>query len=777
MPSPTTIDEFLDIARKSGVVDEKKLTAQLERLRTSGQFPADPVQMARELIAEGVLTRFQAEQFLQGKWRRFTIGRYKVLEKLGAGGMGSVYLCEHTLMRRRVAVKVLPSTKDSDNSSIERFEREARAVATLDHPNLVRAYDFDSDDKLHFLVMEHIDGSSLQEIVKRSGPLDPIRAAHYIRQSALGLQYAHERAGLIHRDIKPGNILVDRSGIVKVLDLGLALVLHDTDDAITKKYDENVLGTADYLSPEQAIDSHGVTICTDIYSLGATFYYCLTGKPPFGDGTVAQKLIWHQTRQPKSLREMRPDAPPALIAIVEKMMAKDPAQRYQKPQDVVDSLAPWTQTPIPPPLDTEMPFHSLAASPRSQANIDVNASSNRTASAGGSSRKPWQVPGAPSAPPPSPMPSRVIPPTEGPSSDVVRAAMGPASTPSAADRTAPLSPGSPPAPRAPAPAPAANARPPVRQPVLQPQAGQALGIQTVPSSTVTDATEENPPWETDTDTPKKRPTRTTPAIPLGKGLPFVDVTNNKKLLLILAAAGVLIVVPLLGLAVFFILSLRSGPAPKPNPQARNRAPIRVDLNRQRLQPLLVNCKDGDHFLLSGRMEETELALINRKNVTIESDSGNPIIWNFPRNAAPASRMFTVQACQSCKIRGITFDGINRAEILLVLFGDCSGTRFEQLTFQNSTRYGVLIGGSRGTAQAPVTFDNVTFTTQNKQAAVFFNIFGAGDKLLIKTNEHFDFQICNFLGTGSRFKAPKKDVVDHVTANGGNGAPFQLDIGE
>src|ERR1700694_4881037 len=162
-------------------------------------MPDEPGKLAGLLVRDGVLSHFQAEQILLGKWRRFTIGKYKVLERLGAGGMGSVYLCEHMLMRRRVAVKVLPTAKAEDSSSLERFYREARAVAALDHPNIVRAYDIDQDDNLHFLVMEHVDGSSLQEIVKKAGPMDPLRAAHYIRQAALGLQHAHESAGIVHR--------------------------------------------------------------------------------------------------------------------------------------------------------------------------------------------------------------------------------------------------------------------------------------------------------------------------------------------------------------------------------------------------------------------------------------------------------------------------------------------------------------------------------------------------------------------------------------------------
>src|SRR5215471_17957199 len=273
MPAPTTNDELLDLVRKSGVQEEKKLDAYLEKLRAGSVFPSEPSKLAGYMVRDGLLTHFQAEQLLLGKWRRFNIGKYKVLERLGAGGMGSVYLCEHKLMRRRAAVKVLPAAKGEDPSSLERFYRAARAVAALDHPNIVRAYDIDQDDKLHFLVMEYVDGTSLQEIIKKHGPMDITRAAHYIRQAAIGLQHAHIE-GLVHRDIKPGNILVDRSGIVKVLDMGLARFFHDEDDVLTRKFEENVLGTADYLAPEQALDSHAVDIRADIYSLGATFYFC-----------------------------------------------------------------------------------------------------------------------------------------------------------------------------------------------------------------------------------------------------------------------------------------------------------------------------------------------------------------------------------------------------------------------------------------------------------------------------------------------------------------------
>jgi serine/threonine protein kinase len=342
MPAPTTGAELLELMRKSSVVEEKQLARYLT---DDGKVPFDnePGKLAALLVRDRVLTKFQAEQFLQGRWRRFTIGKYKVLDRIGIGGMGSVYLCEHKFMRRLAAVKVLPVARAQDPSALERFYREARAVAALDHPNIVRAYDIDQEDGLHFLVMEYVEGSSLQEIVRRDGPLEAARSARYISQAALGLQHAHEVAAIVHRDIKPGNLIVDRAGTVKVLDMGLARFFNDENDVLTRKYDENVLGTADYLAPEQVLDSHGVDIRADIYSLGATFYFCLTARTPFGDGTTAQKLIWHQTRRPKPVRSFRSDVPEGLIAVLEKMMAKDVLERYQTPAEVVGALAPWVE--------------------------------------------------------------------------------------------------------------------------------------------------------------------------------------------------------------------------------------------------------------------------------------------------------------------------------------------------------------------------------------------------------------------------------------------------
>ncbi len=359
MPAPTTTAELFELIRKSELLPAQRLDTFLVQA-TAATPSATPKEMAALFVAAGILTQFQADQFLQGKWRGFTIGKYRVLERLGAGGMGTVYLCEHVMVGRRVAVKVLPTAQAANPSILGRFYREARASGALDHPNLVKCHDIDQDGNLHFLVMDYADGANLQEIVARSGPLSPERTAHYVSQAALGLQHAHG-AGLIHRDVKPANILVERNGTVRVLDMGLARFFHDNTDLLTLKYDDNnVLGTADYVAPEQALNSHEVDVRADVYSLGATAYFCLTGQPPFPTGKVAQKLIWHQVRQPTPIRELRPNVPPGLIAVVNRMMAKAPTQRYQVPGEVVEALAPWTTEPIAPPSEAEMPRLSPA---------------------------------------------------------------------------------------------------------------------------------------------------------------------------------------------------------------------------------------------------------------------------------------------------------------------------------------------------------------------------------------------------------------------------------
>jgi len=335
------VDTFLDLVRRSRLIDNDRLDRAIEHIEKEiGEKPRDSRQVADALIEQGLLTSWQCNNLLEGKHRGFFLGKYRLLGLLGSGGMSSVYLAEHLLMQRRVAIKVLPRERVKNSSYLARFHREAQAAASLDHRNIVRAYDVDNDGDVHYLVMEYVEGRDLQAIIKQDGPLDYASAAKYIRQGAQGLAHAHG-AGLIHRDVKPANLLIDRKDVVKVLDLGLARFSDEDMASLTVAYDENVLGTADYLAPEQAIDSHGVDARADIYSLGCSLYFVLTGHPPFPEGTLPQRLMAHQRKQPPSIRTERPDAPEELLDICEQMMAKKPAQRYQSMDEVVTALGDW----------------------------------------------------------------------------------------------------------------------------------------------------------------------------------------------------------------------------------------------------------------------------------------------------------------------------------------------------------------------------------------------------------------------------------------------------
>jgi serine/threonine protein kinase len=360
--APRSADEFLALVQTSNLVDPQRLSAYLATLQAAGAVsPQEPDELARRLVCDGILTFFQAEQLLLGKWRGFTIGEHKLLERLGSGRTACVYLCEHEKRRRRAAVKVLGTASANDPALPERFLREAKAIAWMHHPNIVQAYQVGQDKGVSYLVMEYFDGPSLQDITRRCGPLGVNRAAHYIRQAALGLQHAHEVTRAVHRDVKPSDILVDRSGVVKIIDFGLVCFCRDRQAVRPRKPTGVVLGTPDYMAPEQALDPSSVDIRADVYSLGATFYSCLTGHPPFPDGTEEEKLFWQQTRRPEPVRQLRPAVPEGISALIERMMAKDPDQRPQTPQEVADALAPYTAEPIAPLAEDEMPRLSRAA--------------------------------------------------------------------------------------------------------------------------------------------------------------------------------------------------------------------------------------------------------------------------------------------------------------------------------------------------------------------------------------------------------------------------------
>jgi serine/threonine-protein kinase len=334
-----TIADFLNVVRKSGLVESGRLEQAVAPWADAAAGPV-PDALVQSLLDAELLTQWQVDQLRKGKHKGFMLGKYKLLRLLGAGGMSSVYLAEHTALRNKVAIKVLPVKRVEQSSYLERFEREARASARLNHPNIARAFDLDTSGSIHFIVMEYVEGIDLHAKVKDEGPLDIRDAVDYIRQAALGLHHAHEE-GLVHRDIKPANLILDKRGTVKILDLGLALASDDEEASLTRAHDEKVLGTADFLAPEQARDSHKADRRSDIYSLGCTLCYLLTKEAPYAKGTLAERIRAHMNEPPPNLLERRGDVPPAIAEIYFRMLEKHLDARQQMAQEIADSLGAW----------------------------------------------------------------------------------------------------------------------------------------------------------------------------------------------------------------------------------------------------------------------------------------------------------------------------------------------------------------------------------------------------------------------------------------------------
>ncbi|HMF17151.1 MAG TPA: serine/threonine-protein kinase, partial [Gemmataceae bacterium] len=268
------------------------------------------------------------------------LGRYELLEKLGQGGMGSVFLARDTKLDRRVAIKFLAEPSAADPAAVARFQREARALAQLSHPGIVQAYDSEAAAGKHFLVMEYVEGTSLAVLLQENGSLPPARAADYIHQAARALGHAHGK-GLVHRDLKPSNLLLTPAGQVKLLDLGLARFVQDhvADPGLTRE--GMGMGTPDYAAPEQYRDAHQADARADIYSLGCTLYHLLTGQVPFPGSSLSEKCQAHQRKEPVPVEELAPDTPGGLALVVRRMMAKWPEDRFQTAGEVAAALAPY----------------------------------------------------------------------------------------------------------------------------------------------------------------------------------------------------------------------------------------------------------------------------------------------------------------------------------------------------------------------------------------------------------------------------------------------------
>ncbi len=335
---------FRTAAIGSGLVTGDQLRAAEDRIASSSdgktRTQVSDKQLASELVKMKLLTPYQADQLLTGR-KKLNLGPYIITDWIGQGGMGQVFKAVHEMLGRECAIKVLPLHKTTPEA-IANFRREIRAQAKLDHPNLVRAYDAGEDGNVHYLVVEYVPGTDLRRLVRTKGKLSVQQAANIILQAAMGLDHAHQR-GLIHRDIKPGNILVTPEGVAKLSDLGLAFYLNDPNDPRIGK----IVGTADYLSPEQIRTPLDVTIASDIYSLGCTLYYAVTGKVPFPGGTPKSKARRHLEETPWHPRRFNEEVTDEFADLIGDMMEKEPSKRIQSAAEVAERLAPWASDDSP----------------------------------------------------------------------------------------------------------------------------------------------------------------------------------------------------------------------------------------------------------------------------------------------------------------------------------------------------------------------------------------------------------------------------------------------
>jgi serine/threonine protein kinase len=332
-----TVSDFVDSLRNSRLLEPAQQNALASDLLP--HF-AETKALAGELIRRGWLTPYQANLLLQGRGCELLLASYVLLERIGEGGMGQVFKAKNWKLGRIVALKLIRKERLANEDAVRRFHREIRAAAQLSHPNIVMAYDADEVNGTHFFAMECVEGSDLAKLIKQHGPMPVAQACDWIRQAALGLQHAHER-GMVHRDIKPHNLLLTKQGVVKILDMGLARLTvagEDGDISTTMTQEGAVMGTPDYMAPEQAEESHTVDIRADLYSLGCTLYQLLAGKVPFPGGTLIQKLKKHQSEQPAPIEMLQPDVPTAVADLVYKLMAKRPQERYPTPAELVRAL-------------------------------------------------------------------------------------------------------------------------------------------------------------------------------------------------------------------------------------------------------------------------------------------------------------------------------------------------------------------------------------------------------------------------------------------------------
>lgn len=336
------LEKFVRSISDSGLMTAEEVEAFLRGL-PADRRPGDARALAQEMLRHKKLTRYQAQAVYEGKAQGLVLGNYVILDKIGEGGMGQVFKARHRRMERVVAVKVLPEAATSSPESVQRFQREVKAAARLSHPNIVTAYDADEAGGVHFLVMEYVEGKDLASLVAEKGTLSVDRALDYVRQAAKGLKYAHGQ-NIVHRDIKPANLLLDQTGTVKILDLGIARVREDpaaadatADVGLTRE--GAVMGTVDFMSPEQGLNTKHADARSDVYSLGCTLFWLLVGEPMYAGDTLMEKLLAHREQPVPSLRQLRGDVPPSLDTVFRRMVAKKPGERQQSMTEVLADLS------------------------------------------------------------------------------------------------------------------------------------------------------------------------------------------------------------------------------------------------------------------------------------------------------------------------------------------------------------------------------------------------------------------------------------------------------
>ena len=347
MPAPRSL--FRSSALVSGLITDQQLEEASALVRSAAEPGSKALTAVRDehvaakMVELGWITQYQADQLLNGR-TRFNLGTYIITDFIGRGGMGDVFKAEHNLMGREVAVKVLTRQRSTPEAEAN-FQREIRLQAKLDHPNLVRAYDAGHDGNVYYLVVEYVPGTDLRRLVRTQGKLDMEQAATVIMQAAQGLHHAHS-CGLIHRDVKPGNLLVTPEGHTKVSDLGLAGFM---DEGKEDPRAGKIVGTADYISPEVFQSPDSVTPLSDIYSLGCALYYAVTGKVPYPGGSTREKLERHCHDTPYHPQRFNESVSEEFVEVIADMMEKDPAKRTQSAEEVATRLAVWARSEGPMP--------------------------------------------------------------------------------------------------------------------------------------------------------------------------------------------------------------------------------------------------------------------------------------------------------------------------------------------------------------------------------------------------------------------------------------------